>query len=61
MLSIFDRDFVAGAQYMKNDGLNGWLAPVLSNEFFRKMILKVGVNLLSYLGMTSRMTIWMKR
>ena len=54
----FDRDFVASAQYMKNDGLNEWLAPVLSNKLFRKTILRVAITLLSYLGMTSRMTVW---
>ena len=57
----FDRDFVASAQYMKNSGLNGWLAPILSNKFFRKTILKVAVTMLSYLGMTSRMTIWVSK
>jgi len=56
-----DRDFVASAQYMKNDGLNTWLAPVLSNNFFRKTILKMVVIVLSYLGMTSRMTILVKK
>lgn len=57
----FDRDFVASAQYMKDGGLNKWLAPVLCNKFFRKTILKAVVILLSYLGMTSRMTIWVKK
>ncbi len=57
----FDRDFVASAQYMKDGGLNKWLAPVLCNKFFRRTILKTVVILLSYLGMTSRMTIWVKK
>jgi len=52
-----DRDFVASAQYMKDDGLNEWLAPVLSNKLFRRTILRAAVTLLSYLGMTSRMTV----
>ena len=51
----FDRDFVASAQYMKKS--NRWLAPMLSNKFFRKTFLKVVVSLLSYLGLTSRMTV----
>jgi SAM-dependent methyltransferase len=55
----FDRDFVASAQYMKES--NRWLAPVLSNKFFRKTFLKVVVSLLSYLGMTSRMTVWARK
>jgi len=57
----FDRDFVASAQYMKNDGLKPWLAAVLSNKIFRKTILRAAVTLLSYLGMTSRMTVWVKK
>lgn len=56
-----DRDFVASAQYMKNDGLKPWLASVLSNKLFRKTILRAAVTLLSYLGMTSRMTIWVRK
>lgn len=56
-----DRDFVASARYMKNDGLKPWLAVVLSNKIFRKTILRGAVALLSYLGMTSRMTVWVKR
>jgi len=55
----FDRDFVASAQYMKES--NRWLAPVLTNKFFRKTFLKVVVSLLSYLGMTSRMTVWVRK
>jgi len=57
----FDRDFAASAQYMRDDGLNKWLAPILSNRLFRRTVLKAAVSLLSHLGMTSRMTIWMKR
>lgn len=57
----FDRDFVASTQYMKEDGLKRWLAPVLSNKIFRNIVLKAVVLLLSYSGMTSRMTIWAKR
>ena len=56
-----DRDFVASAQYMNNDGLNEWLAPLLNNKLFRKTILRVAVNFLSILGMTSRMTVWAKK
>ena len=56
----FDRDFVASALYMKVEGINKWLAPVLSNYLFRKTILKAAVVSLSYLGMTSRMTVWVK-
>lgn len=57
----FDRDFVASAQYMKNDGLKEWLAPLLSNKLFRRTILRAAITLLSYLGMTSRMTVWVKK
>ena len=56
-----DRDFVASAQYMKDEGINRWLAPVLTNKLFRRTILRAAVTLLSYLGTTSRMTVWVRK
>jgi len=56
-----DRDFVASAKYMKDEGRNRWLAPILSNRLVRRTILKAAVVLLSYLGKTSRMTVWARK
>lgn len=57
----FDRDFVASAKYMKDDGSNRWLYPVLSGKLFRKTVLKMAMKALSFMGMTSRMTIIMRK
>lgn len=57
----FDRDFVASAQYLKSEGVNNYLAAIFSNKLFRRTILRVIVTLLSYLGLTSRMTVWVKK
>lgn len=56
-----DRDFVASAKYMKDEGRNRWLAPILSNRLVRRTILKAVVILLSYLGKTSRMSVWVRK
>lgn len=57
----FDRDFTASATYLKNAGVNSWMAPVLHNRFFRKTVLRIIVNIISWLGKTSRMTIWARK
>lgn len=54
----FDRDFAASAKYMCDAKVNTWLAPLISNKVFRKTLLKWVVNLLSYFGQTSRMSVW---
>ncbi|MCK4815558.1 class I SAM-dependent methyltransferase [bacterium] len=56
-----DRDFVASAKYMKDKGRSRWLAPILSNRPVRRTILKAVVILLSYLGKTSRMSVWVRK
>jgi ubiquinone/menaquinone biosynthesis C-methylase UbiE len=53
----FDRDLVASANYLRNAGKLKWLAPSLQNKVIRKTGVKLFINLLSFFGKTSRMTV----
>lgn len=56
-----DKDIVASAQYLKENNLKPWLAQVVSNRIIRASILRVMVKLFSSVGLTSRMTVWMRK
>lgn len=60
-----DRDMVASAHYRAIEGNSTipdrFLSFLLKNNIFRRSILRIFVNLLSLLGLSSRMTIWIQK
>ena len=56
----FDRDLIAPLSYMKRDNITT-IFSIMSNKFIRKTIVKIFIKILSLLGKTSRMTIYMKK